>query len=47
VRWGVFPAPRHDDHPWFADMTNTFAEFAWRPRTALREGLERTIEAMT
>jgi nucleoside-diphosphate-sugar epimerase len=43
VRWGAFPAPKHDDHPWIADMRQTFAAFDWRPRTSLHEGLCRTI----
>lgn len=46
ARWGAFPAPPHDDHPWVADPGLTFATFAWRPRVTLGEGLQRTIEAM-
>lgn len=45
VRWGVFPAPEHDAHPWIADMRHTFAMLGWRPRVALEDGLGRTIAA--
>jgi nucleoside-diphosphate-sugar epimerase len=44
VRWGVFPAPKHDDYPWIADMGQTFGAFHWRPQVSLQEGLKRTIE---
>jgi nucleoside-diphosphate-sugar epimerase len=43
VRWGVFPAPKHDEHPWIADMRQTFDAFQWRPKVSLEEGLKRTI----
>lgn len=46
ARWGAFPAPAHDDHPWVADPRLAFATFAWRPRVTLEEGLRRTIGAM-
>jgi nucleoside-diphosphate-sugar epimerase len=46
VRWGVFPAPPHDDTPWIASTARTFAAFAWRPRTTLDHGLRATIEAV-
>jgi nucleoside-diphosphate-sugar epimerase len=45
MRWGEFPAPRHDDHPWIADMRQTFDAFGWRPRTSLEHGLKRMTEA--
>jgi len=43
-QWGVFRAPDHDDHPWVADTTQTFGQFAWRPATSLEEGLRATID---
>ena len=46
LRWGVFPAPPHDAHPWVADMRRTFETFRWRPRTSLEDGLRATIAAM-
>jgi nucleoside-diphosphate-sugar epimerase len=45
-QWGVFTAPAHDATPWIADMTKTFGTFAWRPKTALDEGLRATIAAL-
>jgi hypothetical protein len=45
VRWGAFPAPKHDDHPWIADMRQTFDAFQWRPRISLEVGLKHTIRA--
>ena len=45
VRWGAFPAPEHDAHPWIADMRHTFASLGWRPRVGLEEGLGRTMAA--
>lgn len=45
ARWGAFPAPPHDDHPWIADPSLTFSHFAWRPKVSLEEGLARTIAA--
>ena len=47
ARWGVFPAAEHDASPWVADMRNTFAAFAWRPRLSLADGLRRTIDAIS
>ncbi|MFO1057224.1 MAG: NAD(P)-dependent oxidoreductase [Dongiaceae bacterium] len=44
-RWGAFPAAEHDAHPWVADMSATFAAFAWRPRLSLEEGLGRIVAA--
>lgn len=44
-RWGTFPAPGHDRHPWVADMTRTFEAFSWRPTRSLQEGLKDTIDA--
>jgi len=46
ARWGVFPAPPHDDYPWVADPTHTFASLQWRPSVSLEEGLRRTIASM-
>jgi nucleoside-diphosphate-sugar epimerase len=46
IRWGVFPAPKHDDSPWVADMHHTFEAFQWRPRISLEEGLRRSIDAL-
>jgi nucleoside-diphosphate-sugar epimerase len=45
IRWGVFPAPKHDDHPWIASMRHTFETFQWRPQVSLEEGLRLTIDA--
>ena len=45
ARWGEFTAPLHDDYPWVADMSGTFAALDWRPKIALEEGLRRTIAA--
>jgi nucleoside-diphosphate-sugar epimerase len=45
-RWGAFLAPKHDDYPWIADMSQTFQTFNWRPQVSLQEGLSRTIEAL-
>lgn len=45
IRWGVFPAPKHDDYPWIADMRHTFKTFRWRPRVSLEEGLCRSINS--
>jgi nucleoside-diphosphate-sugar epimerase len=45
ARWGAFPAPDHDAHPWIADMQQTFETFRWRPLVSLDEGLRRTIAA--
>ena len=39
----ILSAPKHDDHPWIADMRNTFERFSWRPGISLEEGLKRTI----
>ena len=44
-RWGMFPAPDHDDYPWVADPHRTFSEFQWRPVTTLEAGLRSTIAA--
>ena len=44
-RWGEFSAPKHDDYPWIANMSQTFETFRWRPQVSLEEGLSRTIEA--
>lgn len=46
TRWGAFEAPLHDEYPWVADPTLTYATFAWRPVISLEVGLQRTIEAM-
>jgi nucleoside-diphosphate-sugar epimerase len=45
-KWGVFPAPDHDDYPWVADTQRTFREFSWRPVTSLEDGLRSTIAWM-
>ena len=46
ARWGVFPAPAHDQTPWIADMDRTFGTFAWRPTVSLEDGLRATIDAI-
>jgi nucleoside-diphosphate-sugar epimerase len=45
-KWGMFPAPEHDDYPWVADPHRTFSAFQWRPATTLEAGLRSTIEAV-
>jgi nucleoside-diphosphate-sugar epimerase len=45
-QWGVFAAPAHDVTPWTASTSHTFAAFAWRPKTALDDGLRLTIDAI-
>ena len=44
-KWGMFPAPKHDDYPWVADPNRTFKEFQWRPVITLEAGLRATIAA--
>ena len=45
-QWGAFPVQNYDKGVWQADMTKTFSHFTWRPKTALKEGLTKTIESM-
>jgi nucleoside-diphosphate-sugar epimerase len=44
-KWGMFPAPDHDDYPWVADTHRIFSAFEWRPTTSLEAGLRATIDA--
>jgi nucleoside-diphosphate-sugar epimerase len=44
TRWGVFPAPHHDDFPWVADPTAVRAALGWTPRISLEAGLQATID---
>ncbi len=46
IRWGAFETPPHDHYPWVADPKLTYSTFAWRPAISLKDGLQRTIEAM-
>ncbi len=43
VRWGMFPAPHHDDYPWVADPAAVQAALGWRPKVGLEEGMRATI----
>jgi nucleoside-diphosphate-sugar epimerase len=45
-RWGTFEAPEHDLYPWIADPEHTFSQLEWRPKTALEDGLSRTIASV-
>jgi nucleoside-diphosphate-sugar epimerase len=42
-RWGAMPARIWDAKTWVADCTKSSRLLGWRPRTALTEGLQRTV----
>lgn len=44
INWGAFNEVAYDSGIWEADMTKTFANFNWRPRYSLPDGLAKTIE---
>lgn len=44
TRWGVFPAPHHDDFPWVADPEAVQAALGWAPKISLEAGLQATID---
>lgn len=43
ISWGAFKEVAYDSGIWEADMAKTFANFNWRPRHSLKEGLAKTI----
>jgi nucleoside-diphosphate-sugar epimerase len=42
-RWEALPSLAYDADSWQADMTKTFAAFAWRPRVAIADGVAETV----
>ena len=40
---GQIKGAPYDTNHWVADMTKTFNQFAWRPKTSLEEGLKKTF----
>jgi nucleoside-diphosphate-sugar epimerase len=44
VRWDSAIATSYDNRVWRADVEKTFANFNWRPKYSLEEGLKKTIE---
>jgi nucleoside-diphosphate-sugar epimerase len=44
--WGTMPARIWDAKTWVADCTKSHRLLAWRPRTTLSEGIERTVAWM-
>lgn len=46
LAWGSAQSVAYDTDTWQADMAKTFGAFAWRPRTSLAEGIDRTIAWM-
>lgn len=43
LAWGSAPAVAYDTDTWQADMSKTFAAFAWRPKHSLSQGIDATI----
>jgi UDP-glucose 4-epimerase len=45
-KWGAAPVQSYDSELWQANMEKTFSTFAWRPKTQLLEGIQKTIQAL-